>query len=629
MVGNIFNRIGVTPQFKGNYKSVNKKTDNFSDGSSGRRENLKKNGNSEFVCIYSNDTHGSLDNMTKLMTGIRGSQEKLKAKNPITVSTADNLLYENHLNPQSKTDRLTLLLEMVNSMRFDVVGLGNHEFDNGIKFLAKLLKGANFKTITTNLTDMDDFKDLKKEGKFAESCIIERNGQKYGFVAAYPVNDYPMHEKTIDLNKHIAGVVLEKEDFVFSNLNDHKNLNYGLVTEQRFENTQDYLKNEVDKLQKQGVNKIILLSHLGYEYDKKLVEDPKQRAEGIDIIIGGHSHDVIDGINVNDGKNNSGETTYKNLFYSKKGDPVVITQGGCNADYYGILDLWFDKKGKIVVDKAKVPVEAENKLISTKNITPNADLHRKFSEKISDIFKDYPPIGNLTEDVIPDLSRKRENYLLTVTLDGAKQMLAENGIKADMVLANSSFVRAGLTKGPKNEGSVSLPFSFEDKLGYVDLRREQLVNAINQMLDYGNKRGGHDIPQFSSNVKYEVTESQNNQLKLKKLEIDGENIDIVPEPFKPGSTYLDPNEKIYRVAIREFLSYGSVAPQLNFPDPCDDNYVECKYKGTDQSIHLNDCLAYYIKNNKVDSDGNFTLKQPDSPNIKVSIEDDSKTFAHV
>ena len=61
-----------------------------------------------------------------------------------------------------------------------------------------------------------------------------------------------------------------------------------------------------------------------------------QETEGIDIIFGAHTHDLIEGIQEG-----------KNLFYSKSGEPTVITQAGKDGENVGILNVDFDENGVI------------------------------------------------------------------------------------------------------------------------------------------------------------------------------------------------------------------------------------------------------------------------------------------
>ena len=93
------------------------------------------------------------------------------------------------------------------------------------------------------------------------------------------------------------------------------------------------IQTEADKLKEQGVNKICLVSHLGLKYDKKVA----QQTDGIDVIVSGHTHEVLYGIKKDE-----------NLFYSKSKEPVIITQAGKNGNYFGLLNVTFDKDGTII-----------------------------------------------------------------------------------------------------------------------------------------------------------------------------------------------------------------------------------------------------------------------------------------
>ncbi len=53
--------------------------------------------------------------------------------------------------------------------------------------------------------------------------------------------------------------------------------------------TVDLVKQEVEKLEKQGVDKIFLLAHTGKEYYEMFA-----KIGGIDVIIGGHDHTEVD-----------------------------------------------------------------------------------------------------------------------------------------------------------------------------------------------------------------------------------------------------------------------------------------------------------------------------------------------
>ena len=74
------------------------------------------------------------------------------------------------------------------------------------------------------------------------------------------------------------------------------------ITVDNVKETIEDIQTEANILQSQGINKIILLSHLGYTLDKIIAN----QTQGIDVILGGHSHDLL--FDVKEGEN---------LFYSK------------------------------------------------------------------------------------------------------------------------------------------------------------------------------------------------------------------------------------------------------------------------------------------------------------------------
>lgn len=87
-----------------------------------------------------------------------------------------------------------------------------------------------------------------------------------------------------------------------------------------------------------------MLSHEGYgeQGDLKIARE----TEGIDIIIGGHTHTTLDGAK------ESGNL--KNLLYSKRCEPVIITQAGSDNANVGYLDVLFDSKGVLIKENIKI-----------------------------------------------------------------------------------------------------------------------------------------------------------------------------------------------------------------------------------------------------------------------------------
>jgi 5'-nucleotidase len=99
----------------------------------------------------------------------------------------------------------------------------------------------------------------------------------------------------------------------------------------RFPDSHEIARRLVTQLRDDGVSLVVVLSHLGLEDDRRLANE----VDGIDLIIGGHSHDRLD-----DGEERNG---------------VLIAQAGAHAKAIGRVDLTLDpKRGRLVSRTAKV-----------------------------------------------------------------------------------------------------------------------------------------------------------------------------------------------------------------------------------------------------------------------------------
>jgi len=487
--------------------------------------------------IYTNDTHGSLGMMPNLITGVNQKQEELKDKAPITLSAGDEIMYMNLLNPKLEQKRRQILVDFLNVMKLDAMTLGNHETNSGINSLAELLKKAKFKIISTNTKIAGtQLEETEKSGKLVKSHIFKnKDGQTYGILGISPIDEFSseIYGKTDDF---IAGVAIN-----YSGTKEE--IQAGI--DKRYEITLNQVNTEIKKFEDKGINKIILLSHLGYEKDKRIVQD--SRINGVDVIIGGHSHDKLDGLVYE----NNDKNEKPNVFRTPEGKPVIVVQAGSNATNFGVLDIMFDKKGEITSDRLG-NIKGSNKLFNSQDFAITPKIDELINSIIQKAFKDTPKIGVVKNTINPITTRNRENTLLTATLDGFIDLANKKGsddIKnLDFAMGNSSVIRGNLPQGELNEGLLSLAFIFALPMSKVKASEKQVVDTLNHVLAMGNRKGNFDIPQFSSNIKYEMTEKTHNdgkkEMALSMLSINGKNVDIK----NPSE------EKIYKAAVREIYT---------------------------------------------------------------------------
>lgn len=122
----------------------------------------------------------------------------------------------------------------------------------------------------------------------------------------------------------------------------------------------------IDELKAQGVNKIVLLTHHGY--DRDLLLAPK--LTGVDVIIGGDSHTLLGNIYSEEGLEDGGD--YPSFVRDKDGKRVCVAQAWQYAQIIGELDVKFNTEGDIIAC-AGTPHLLVSKLNKVGTETVNAD----------------------------------------------------------------------------------------------------------------------------------------------------------------------------------------------------------------------------------------------------------------
>ena len=151
-------------------------------------------------------------------------------------------------------------MAVANQMKMDAACLGNHEFDNGLNFMAQLIRMAKFPFIATNF----DFTGTPIDGLTKKYLILKRGGLKIGIIGL-----------TIDPD----GLVAKK---------NYEGVKY-LDPLESANQTAAFLKKE------KKCDLVICLSHLGYYPNEDHFGDITlaKKSRNIDIILGGHSHTFL------------------------------------------------------------------------------------------------------------------------------------------------------------------------------------------------------------------------------------------------------------------------------------------------------------------------------------------------
>ncbi len=364
--------------------------------------------------MYINDLHRQLPKMSRLVSASEHAEVMANSSGSDLLRLSAGDLF---VGSDEKVNAVAA--KFLNLADIDAQTLGNHEFDITASICGKLLKDTDTKLLGMNLNFPNQSSDLSK--KVLRSTILDgKNGEKYGVIGIQP----PDMVSRIKKKEVLDGITVDDENQTIKELQE-----------------------EVDLLKQQGLNKIILVSHSGNTFEKEIAK----KVSGIDVIIGGHSHDLIQGVE-------SGE----NLFYSPSGEPVVITQAGRDGNYFGILNLEFDDKG--------IVTHVQNNVIDTNTYSPNMLM----TKTIDSALGVSPLIGNLRYvDPLPKNNNTEENPWADFVADAVRNQLG-----ADVVLINSANFRGSVGLGKVTERDISSIFPFSNKLFKVKINEEDLVDAI-------------------------------------------------------------------------------------------------------------------------------------------------------
>ena len=462
---------------------------------------------------YVNDLHGQTNNMTRILSGIKGD---------LRVSAGDN----NIGDEKNKAVNLAVV-KFMNLAGIKGSALGNHEMDTKQKDFADTASKFKGDYFAVNLNqdsiedeDPDEVEELERtqlQDYIKKSSILEVKGEKIGLIGAAPVD---LAERVTHPSYHADCRVDDLEDTI------------------------EDIQEEVEDLRKQGVNKIFLLSHLGNEKDKAVAEN----TNGIDVIIGGHTHELVKDIKEG-----------KNLLYSQTGEPVIITEAGKNGNYFGILDLTFDKDGVIT--------KAQNNLGETR-LFPKNMINQYI---INEILGEPEVVGFIKSVTPPPLTLIEENAHANFMCDAMRYELG-----TDIAIWNNSGTRSFFQEGIIDSRDIKDIAPFEDRISVANVSEKKLVDMFKHTIEatyrtHGNKPGLLAV----SGLNYTVDPEEGKLTAMNFVDLDGNEYPIDIE---------NPSEdKLYKVAQDSFMMFEGadfdvLAPKeecINYPFNKD--YLACQY----------------------------------------------------
>jgi 5'-nucleotidase / UDP-sugar diphosphatase len=345
---------------------------------------------------------------------------------------------------------------LLNSLGYQAQTLGNHEFDKGIPTLVEYAKRAVFPLLACNI-------DFRKHPELAAVVkpytVLEVDKQKVGVIGL--------------ITDTTPNITMMGDELGF--------LDHVLSTQKA-----------VDELTAQGVNKIILMSHIGYDEDKILAS----KVKGIDLIIGGHSHTPL-GTPALDGWRPAGGT-YPTVIKDLDGSDVPIVQAWEWGKIMGKIKVKFDAKGKLQKIEEATPIVVGSDIPEDPMIASMVDTLRKPLEALMNT-----QLGVSTTAVT---DKAKVGYLVA---DSYLDMTAKLG--AVVAFVNPGGVRANLEAGKITYSAANSICPFRNTMTIAELTGAELVQLLNESK-------GSLIP--SANLRYRVAGGSVRDVMLNGAELD-------------------------------------------------------------------------------------------------------------
>lgn len=290
-------------------------------------------------------------------------------------------------------------------MGFDAGVLGNHDFDGGVATLTKLGPALKFPVLASNIK----FDDEEAVGRyFVKSAIIERSGVKLGvFGLVTPeLKSIVSFPDGFDVDADLAAVA----------------------------------ERHVRELRAAGADAVVAINHIGLPLDEKLARDVR----GIDVIVGGHTHDAVEETKFIDNGSNS----------------TLVGQAGLDGRYAGRFDVTVDEGGL-------VPEESSWKLLrvtpETRGIPEVEAMGREAQREIAAALKISNPVMGLTRavDCTRTAARTRENEFGNLAAEAFRY-----SANARIGLINGGSLRIGriVPPGPFSSTDILDLIPYGDKL---------------------------------------------------------------------------------------------------------------------------------------------------------------------
>ncbi len=344
------------------------------------------------------------------------------------------------------------VIGLMNRAGYDAMTVGNHDFDFGYFNLHQLAREADFPFLSANI-------------------FLPESDQPPDFILPYLIREYD------GLKVGIIGVSTPETAVITA---------AGNVGRIVFGDPADSIRPYGRLLRREGVDLLIVLSHLGLEEDRKLAA----AVPDIDLIVGGHSHDLL-------------------LHPEKAGPrPTLIVQAGSYGRFAGRLDLEVDT-GEDRIAGHKFSIFVNRQYSYPADLETNRML-TGIREEVGSEFDQT--VGIALEDIVS--ADEEESPLGNLITDAMREK-----VEAAAAFQNPYGIRGNLLQGPITRRDIYTVLPFDNSIVTLELTGRQIREILEQSLTL--KKGLLQI----SGLRVEYSPRRPEGDRVISVEIDGDPLE--------------------------------------------------------------------------------------------------------
>tara|TARA_B100001057_G_scaffold481237_1_gene555024 strand:+ start:1412 stop:3202 length:1791 start_codon:yes stop_codon:yes gene_type:complete len=462
---------------------------------------------------------------------------------------------------------------LMNEICFDAFVLGNHEFNEGDKGVAKFI-------------------DFLKSEKCSTSVLAANIKPEIGVSPLTPnsetdyIRPYTIIEKG-DMKVGIIGIDIVKKTIMSSSPDETTKFLDEAETSQKI----------VNELKKSGVKHIILLTHYGYKNELELAST----IDGVDVIIGGDSHTLL-GDFEKLGLNAAGP--YPTIVKGIGGKSVCVATAWQYSQIVGEMTISFNEDGEVQSckgiphlmladsfkrknsegDRVEIKgadrdaiysqIKADPKLSIVQEDKSASDILEAFNVKVEEMLS--IKVGEVKENLClvripgdkrskicsPEETANKGSDISMVVAHAFREMAKAS----DIAIQNGGGVRIDIAKGDLTMGDAYKLLPFANTLVEMDMTGAEIKIVLEEALDYALQPDGSDgAYPYAAGLRWHVDTSKPAGERLSNMEFKGRN-DSSWSALDSSSTYRIVTNNYIASGRDGYLSFKSVKNDGRYTD---------------------------------------------------------------